>query len=185
VCGCPGGCPGCSNPELWKRRSEFEISVSELVNLIKKIAASHTIDGFTITGGEPMAQPEELAGLITRLKPFSADILLYTGYKYEDLRRQGSDSLDEILNSVAVLIDGRYIEKLHTDGALKGSKNQNVIILNPGYKDCYENYLAAARNQIQNFTTSDGVVSVGIHRRNFASEIYLRINAVGGSNNND
>jgi anaerobic ribonucleoside-triphosphate reductase activating protein len=178
VCGCPKRCPGCGNPELWERSSKYEISVSELKALIGKIAATHKIDGFTITGGEPMAQPGELAQFIAYLKTLSTDILIYTGYKYEDLRRQSSGYIEEILRSAAVLIDGEYIEELNTGARLRGSENQSIVVLNGEYRSEYESYMEASRNQIQNFTASDGVISVGIHRRGFAGEIGIRVNNI-------
>lgn len=184
LCGCPRRCPGCSNPELWEQRLEFEIPVSELESLIKRIATRHKVDGFTITGGEPMAQSEELAGLIAYLQTVSTDILVYTGYKCEELRQQGSRFINEILDSISVLIDGPYIEELNTGVVLRGSENQNIVILNREYEAYYEDYLEEAHNQIQNFTTSDGVISVGIHRREFATEIGLRINNPGGGKSN-
>lgn len=175
VCGCPRRCPGCSNPELWEQRSEYEIAIPELKELIGRIAATQRIDGFTITGGEPMAQPQELAELITYLNKISTDILIYTGYTYEELCKQDSCFIEEILRSAAVLIDGQYIEELNTHVVLRGSENQNIVILNNEYKAYYKNYLETTHNQIQNFTTADGVVSVGIHKRNFRNAIDERL----------
>lgn len=175
VCGCPRRCPGCSNPELWEQKPEYEIAVSELKYLIGSIADSQKIEGFTITGGEPMEQPEELAGLIAYLKTISSDVLVYTGYKYEELRQQESKFIDEILRWAAVLIDGQYVEQYNTDVVLRGSENQNIVILNDEYKAYYENFLETAHNQIQNFTTSDGVVSVGIHKRGFLETLHKKI----------
>ena len=31
----------------------------------------------------------------------------------------------------------------------------------------YQKYLSETHNQIQNFTTADGIVSVGIHKKDF------------------
>ncbi|MPM13472.1 7-carboxy-7-deazaguanine synthase [bioreactor metagenome] len=182
VCGCPRRCSGCSNPELWEQRSEYEITISKLKELIRRIAATQKVDGFTITGGEPMAQPQELAELMDYLKTVSTDILVYTGYKYDELCQHGSGFIEEILRSAAVLIDGQYIEEMNTNVILRGSENQNIIILNSEYKAYYENYLETTHNQIQNFTTVDGVVSVGIHRKDFASEIGSCINEGGKGN---
>ncbi|KGK83905.1 hypothetical protein DP73_19295 [Desulfosporosinus sp. HMP52] len=175
VCGCPRRCRGCSNPELWEQRPKYEITVQELKDVIGSIVSTHKVDGFTISGGEPMAQSQALAELIKYLKTVSADILVYTGYRYEALYKQKSDYIDDILSSVAVLIDGQYIEELNTNIVLRGSENQNIVILNSEYKANYENYLETVHNQIQNFTTADGVVSVGIHHRGFSKALLTRI----------
>lgn len=182
VCGCPRRCPGCINPDLWEQRPEYEITIKGLREVVDGIVSAHKVDGFTISGGEPLAQPEELAELIQYLETVSTDILIYTGYKYEELKEQGSKRIDNILSSIAVLIDGQYVEELNTNITLRGSENQNIIILNSQHKDDYENYLETAQNQIQNFTTSDGVVSVGIHQKDFMSKISSQINK--GANKN-
>lgn len=167
LCGCDRACKGCSNPELWHRRPEFELSIAEIMTLIERIATSHPIDGFTITGGEPMDQAEELAVLLQQLCTISCDILVYSGYKIEELRAAKSTAIDAVLNSIAVLIDSPYIEELNDNSLLRGSSNQNIHILAPSVKASYRDYLARANNRIQNFTTTDGVVSVGIHRAKF------------------
>ena len=118
-----------------------------------------------------MAQPQELAELMSYIKTISTDILIYTGYEYEDLCMQASSFIDEILDSTAVLIDGQYLEALNSNIVLRGSENQNIIILNDAYKNYYKNYLETTHNQIQNFTTINGVISVGIHRSDFVSAI--------------
>lgn len=182
VCGCPRRCRGCSNPELWEQHPEYEITIKGLQEVIDGIASAHKVDGFTISGGEPMSQPEELDELIQYLKTVSADILIYTGYKYEELYEQGSNHIANILSSIAVLIDGLYLEELNTNIILRGSVNQNIIILNSQYKNDYDNYLETTHNQIQNFTTTNGVVSVGIHKKDFLSKINSHIHK-GGSEN--
>lgn len=168
MCGCSRKCKGCSNPELWKRHEEFEVAPEDVFTLIDKVCKNNTIDGFTISGGEPMDQAAELNTLIQTLRSISGDILVYTGYKLEELRARNDISTDSILDSVAVLIDGPYIEELNDDVLLRGSSNQTIHILNDSYRKRYEEYLSNTHNQIQNFTTKDGIVSVGIHHRGFS-----------------
>jgi len=168
LCGCNRACKGCSNPELWVQREELEINVQDVVSLIQKITESHKVDGFTISGGEPFLQSDELLLLLSYLTPISTDILIYTGYRLEGLRELNSKSINGILDSAAVIIDGAYIEGLNNDSVLRGSSNQQIHIMNPSYKARYQQYLANTQNQIQNFTTVDGVVSVGIHRKTFS-----------------
>lgn len=167
VCGCRRACRGCSNPELWEPRPEYEVTADEVMTLVDHIAGTHPADGFTISGGEPMDQAASLAELIPRLKTYSDDILLYSGYRVEELRARGDAPTDAVLSELAVLIDGEYREEENHDVLLRGSANQRIHILNPDMEERYGAYLAAAHNQIQNFITSDGVVSVGIHKRGF------------------
>lgn len=169
VCGCKRGCKGCSNPELWEQKPEFEIPVSKVVELVRSVADTHEVDGFTISGGEPMDQARELAELLSELQAISEDILIYSGYRLSELEERKDPDTDQVLRTAAVLIDGAYIEEENKDVLLRGSANQEIYILNLKLKEKYEKYLAAAHNQIQNFTTSDGVVSVGIHKRGFSS----------------
>ena len=168
VCGCRRGCKGCSNPELWVQKPEYEVTVEDLMSLVRRISDSHKVDGFTISGGEPMDQPEGLSQLITQLSAYSKDILIYTGYRIDELKKREDPATNIILSRTAVLIDGEYREEENIDVLLRGSSNQRIHILIPEMAEGYEKYLASAHNQIQNFTTLNGVVSVGIHRKGFS-----------------
>ena len=168
LCGCRRGCRGCSNPELWEQRPEYEVTVDDIIDLVSRIDEAHEIDGFTISGGEPMDQSEELSQLLLRLSEYSKDILAYTGYRIDELKDRRDPDTDVALSQIAVLIDGEYRESENTDVLLRGSANQRIHILIPEMAEIYENYLSSAHNQIQNFTTSNGVVSVGIHKRGFS-----------------
>lgn len=166
LCGCHRKCRGCSNPELWEEKKEYEISVSQLLELIEQIRNEHKIDGFTISGGEPMNQSDELAVLVDKLRVISADILIYTGYSLEELVNRDPQT-QHVLDKAAVLIDGAYEEEKNDGSLLRGSSNQRIHILNSELKPFYDEFLKCAKNQVQNFTTLDGIVSVGIHRRGF------------------
>lgn len=163
-CGCPRRCNGCSNPELWEFRERYYTSPQIVYELIMQIAGSRPIDGFTITGGDPLYQADDLRQLIALLKNISDDILVYTGYSITEIGV-------EDLCGISVLIDGEYIESRNNNCILRGSDNQNIHILDPKYKEKYEVYLLQNTNRIQNFTTSDGVISVGIHKPNFMNEL--------------
>ena len=165
LCGCSRACKGCSNPELWEQRPEYEVSPIEVCKLIQKIASSHTIDGFTISGGEPMDQASALAELMGLICDVSDDILIYTGFQIEEIRARCDPAMDYVLKKASVLIDGAYIEEQNNGAVLRGSSNQRIHVLSRKYEDRYQQYLAETHNQIQNFTTANGIVSVGIHHR--------------------
>ena len=71
------------------------------------------------------------------------------------------------LRYISILIDGEYIEELNDNSLLKGSSNQQVHILDDRKVEKYSIYFKTETNKVQNFFTSDGVVSVGIHRPDF------------------
>lgn len=167
LCGCDRTCKGCSNPELWQPRPEYEVSVEKVYGLIQQVSAGHMIDGFTISGGEPMLQAAELVSLIRLLKGISTDILVYSGFQIEELRESKDQAIGEVLSNIAVLIDGAYVEEKNDGSVLRGSSNQRVHLLSERHRDLYAQYMSKAHNQIQNFTTTNGIVSVGIHHRGF------------------
>lgn len=163
-CGCPRRCQGCCNPELWEVREKYKTTPQIIYELVLRVVREHPVDGFTITGGDPMYQPEALRELVELLRNVSEDILVYTGYELRELSQR-------YLEGIAVLIDGEYIETRNSNCILRGSDNQMLHILDERYREKYERYLASVRNEIQNFMTADGVISVGIHRPDFVNEL--------------
>lgn len=156
--GCHHHCKGCSNPELWDQPEKYHVSVNTVMALVNSIAEQHQVDGFTLTGGDPMEQADELPPLLERLSAISKDILVYTGFLYDEIRDK------DVLKFISVLIDGPYQEDRNHGQKLIGSDNQVIYYLNPEVEEKYRNYLADGESKIQNFTSVDGVVSVGIHR---------------------
>lgn len=175
-CGCPHKCKGCSNPELWEFQEKYKTSLEAILTLIETIAKEHQVDGFTITGGDPMYQAADLQKLIMHLCKISSDILVYTGYEIEEVPK-------EYLHNISVLIDGRYIEERNNNCILRGSDNQRIHILDSDMGSKYSLYLQNASNQIQNFSTSDGIVSVGIHKPDFLNDLNCKIAMKGLSSN--
>ena len=161
--GCSHRCNGCSNPELWDFIERYNISIDNVIQLIKSIADENSVDGFTITGGDPFEQAEDLEDLLERITEFSSDIIVYTGYDYAFLYSKYSS----VLKKIAVLIEGEYVEEKNNNCFMRGSSNQNIIVLNLKYKELYDEYLRNGENKIQNFTSNDGVISVGIHRKGY------------------
>lgn len=165
--GCKHKCKGCSNPELWNIDEKYYVTIDQVEKLIRKVAKENVIDGFTITGGDPMEQADELADFLEKVKDISEDVLLYTGYEITELT---SDAHKKLLDKVVVLIDGRYEEELNDDSFLRGSSNQTIHILKSRFNDKYHDYMNNNRNEIQNFMINNEVVSVGIHKKDFKFE---------------
>lgn len=168
-CGCPHKCDGCSNPELWSQDEAKNISLETLLDLIRRIVEVNQVDGFTITGGEPFFQHEDLELLLRKLSEWSQDILVFSGYHKEQIEKFST------LKNVAVLIDGPYLKERNFGLALRGSDNQRIHILKPEFEKAYKAYLSADRSKIQNFLEGNSVISVGIHKPDFAERIKMRM----------
>jgi len=171
-CGCPRRCKGCSNPELWELDERYRTTPRDVYRLVKMISDENPVDGFTVTGGDPMYPPNELSRLIPLLRLISEDILVYSGYRIEEIPR-------EQLEGISVLIDGEYIESRNNNCVLRGSDNQRIHILDSSFEGKYADYMSKAENGIQNFMTSDGVISVGIHRPGFIDDLDCNITKKG------
>lgn len=164
VSGCPHRCNGCANPELWEQKPSQDVSMETVINLIEQITANHHVDGFTITGGEPFFQFKDLEKLLQELTKWSSDIVVFSGYTRHEIESFAS------LDNIAVLIDGPYVKKLNQGLTLRGSSNQTIYILNNEYEASYKLYLKEKYSKVQNFLDGDSVISVGIHKPNFAEK---------------
>ena len=165
--GCEHHCKGCSNPELWDTDGKYKTDADTVFGLVRAIADKYTIDGFTLTGGDPFYQVDALRQLLPVLSGFSSDILCYSGYEEDFLRENYPDVIDKL----AVLIDGKYIEDRNNNVFLRGSDNQNIIIIAEKYRLKYEEYIECGHNEIQNFKTRDSVISVGIHGKEYEKDL--------------
>ncbi len=124
--GCPRRCFNCSNPELQNTDAARDISIDDIVSVVRKYADK--IDGVTITGGDPFFQPSELRILTEKLDTLGIDdILIYTGYTLEEIKN--SSELSPVLKYTGVLIDGEYIDAMNDNLGIRGSSNQKIHIL--------------------------------------------------------
>jgi len=155
--GCPRRCEHCISPELQIKENGFDIDVKTLFETIKPYLDK--CDGVTISGGEPFWQAQELHELVTLLRCVVDDILVYTGYELSEIS-------EEYLGGVSAVIDGPYKHELNCGGELPwGSLNQKLHVLDDDkLKEKYALWKKTyPLNTVQNFYSSDGVYSVGMH----------------------
>ena len=128
VQGCPFHCAGCISPDWIPQKTATLYLPSQLA---KVILSSPELTGITISGGEPMLQAAGLVKMIRLIKQQrDVDVICFTGFQYRNLCRfPENNAIHDLLSLVDVLIDGPYIQKLHTDKGLRGSENQNIIHL--------------------------------------------------------
>lgn len=127
VQGCSHGCPGCHNPESQPREGGTAFSIQ---SIYEDICANKLIKGVTFSGGEPFEQPEACAVLAKRLKGDGYDIWAYSGYTFDALKRKSEENpaIRDFLEFIDVLVDGPYVEALHSyELDWRGSSNQRII----------------------------------------------------------
>jgi len=133
------------------------MTVSDIVNFIQKIKGS--IDGFTISGGEPFYQPESLGYLLEALACIKDDIIVFTGYTLEELIGRKDKAVEKALKYCSVLVDGPYI-KANDDGVgMRGSSNQKIRVFN--HHQRYQG-LESVERQIQAVMYGEKVWMIGI-----------------------
>lgn len=87
--------------------------------------------GITFSGGEPFAQPVQLALLAGKIHAAGGNVLTYTGYVIE--RLQSAEMLavpgvGMLLAECDYIIDGPYVAALRSlDLKFRGSSNQRVL----------------------------------------------------------
>lgn len=169
VSGCLKNCNGCANPELHARESGQDISIDMLEKLIETLPG--TPSALTVTGGEPFEQAEELAELCEWFThKYGDDILVYTGYTMEQLQSYQNSEINAVLNSIAALVDGEYIEQFNTGNKIKGSDNQRLFVLRKKYSKeyCALDAICGDQRTIQLFAAGDGgVITTGFERKDF------------------
>lgn len=123
VQGCHHNCLGCHNPESHDINGGY---VKEIAEILKEIDENPLLDGITLSGGEPMLQVETLIELSKEVKKRNLNIILYSGYTYEQI----IDDVNKksLLELCDMLIDGKFeLEKRSLSLLYRGSSNQRLI----------------------------------------------------------
>jgi len=128
VQGCPHHCPGCHNPQTWNPDGGREVDTK---TLIADFCKNQLLDGITLSGGEPFAQPEACAELARAAQAHGMSVWVYSGYTYDELLLRPEAA--QLLEVCDVLIDGPFIQEQRTLALpWRGSRNQRVIWLKGG-----------------------------------------------------
>lgn len=125
--GCPHHCPGCHNPESHAMDGGYEVTAERV---LEEFGKNPLLKGITLSGGDPIVQAGELVELCRQVHALGKDVLLYTGYTYEELQQMAQERPDitRLLAEVDTLVDGRFIlAQRDLTLTYKGSRNQRII----------------------------------------------------------
>ena len=129
--GCTLACPGCFNPETHSHAEGELHEVGELLDWLAGLEES--IEGVTLSGGEPLQQPQAVAKLVRGLEKTTLSTVLFTGYEWQEAL--SIDQGPEILAKVDAVVSGRYDQNAHrVNRALVGSGNQRLHLVSSRYR---------------------------------------------------
>ncbi len=145
--GCSIHCKGCINQHLW----EFGIGKDITAEGVFKLAKD--VEGITLHGGEPLDQSDGLLEIIKLFKANNKTVILFTGYKYNELSKK---SQKESWRLSDLVVSGRYIEeKRNIYLQFRGSTNQRVY----RHKGPYKKYVLNDDKTVAIFRINNGVLT--------------------------
>ncbi len=121
--GCRHACPGCHNPQSWDFSGGVEMDLDEIMEIVRE----EDFD-VTLSGGDPLYNPEAVRELSRRVVDAGHKVWLYTGFTIEEI--ESDPRLADALEFIDTIVDGPFIEALRdTDLLFRGSSNQRIIPL--------------------------------------------------------
>lgn len=125
VQGCPHHCPGCHNPES----HDFAGGrVEDTDSLLLPLKKNPLLDGLTLSGGEPMCQPEGCRILAEAAHQARMNVWCYTGYTWEELLAEHDPARMALLDQVDVLVEGPFLlSERSLELKYCGSRNQRLV----------------------------------------------------------
>lgn len=121
LAGCNHRCPGCHNPQSWDSNGGIPMTLEEIMEVVREEDFN-----VTLSGGDPLFNPESTTLLIKALKEDGRNVWLFTGYTWEQI--MATPNLKSAISQADVIVDGLFIESLKDrDLLFRGSSNQRLI----------------------------------------------------------
>ena len=122
--GCLHHCPGCHNPGTWALDGGREMTVSALLDVLDR--SDGIVSGVTVSGGEPLLQPDDVGRFLAGCKERRLHTVLFSGYVYEDALKLAG--VRPLFDYVDLMVDGPFRQELKNQELLfRGSSNQRLI----------------------------------------------------------
>lgn len=122
--GCPHNCPGCHNQASIPYDGGTVLDIDVVIDDI----LARDLKKVTFSGGEPMIQAKALYQIAKVLKEHDYNLWSYTGYTMDALLKHRDPYVRKLLETLDILIDGRFILAERSIATLfRGSRNQRII----------------------------------------------------------
>ncbi|MGY0020622.1 4Fe-4S single cluster domain-containing protein [Streptomyces sp. YJ-C3] len=170
VQGCPLACAGCMSRHTWDPGGGHDVTVERLARVWQR-ALADGYDGLTVSGGEPLEQPEALGALLDTADRVrrdvgraEADLLVYTGWEETEIAASPSAVL--ALRHADAVVTGRYRAGEPTRLVWRGSANQRLTPRTARGRRRYGPHLDRRTDhpELQIQVTEDAVHIIGVPR---------------------
>lgn len=165
--GCPLSCDGCFNTAFQPFITRHLIDPDAMATMITSVP---DIEGVTYTGGEPMMQAHALFSLSLKLKEKGLTIVCYSGFTHGELRESDDPWIARLLDTVDVLVDGRYDRDMKRNLMWRGSSNQRVHFLTSTYAG-YEPMLNEDLTEMELVVGNQGFAATGFLQLEVLAEL--------------
>jgi anaerobic ribonucleoside-triphosphate reductase activating protein len=134
VAGCARRCRECIAPDLLSRDAGTPIAVATLA---EQVLAVESVDGITLSGGEPFEQAAALVVLIDMLREQLPQLsaMAFSGRTLGWLRQRGTLAQRLLIERLDILVDGPYVPERHISARWRGSSNQCVHFLTDRHRE--------------------------------------------------
>src|ERR1044072_5271418 len=168
VQGCAIRCAGCVSLDTWDPGAGRSVSLDALAQIVDE-AVLDGCAGVTLSGGEPFDQAPAVRALIPALREAGRihrvrlAVLGYSGYAIRRRRRVHPLTL-ALLDGV---VAGPFVDARPTDLALRGSANQELVVLSELGRERYGDLVDARPRKppFQVAVSGRAITMIGIPRR--------------------
>jgi len=103
--GCPKRCFMCHNASTQPLEGGY---IEKMDNLVNDWRKNPLLSGITVSGGEPFIQPEAVLYLVRKAKETDLNVVLYSGFYYDELLKMNNEYIKSLLEEADYLIDGPF-----------------------------------------------------------------------------
>lgn len=163
VQGCSLGCAGCMSRDTWDSAGGRVLPVAEVVGILASAYdEDEALTGLTISGGEPLEQPDAVRAVLRWLRAElpAVDSLLYTGWSLGRVRRDAGWAL----GAVDALVPEPYVAHRAPGGRWRGSANQPLLLLSELGRQRHSDAVAAEGSDLQVLVVDGRLTVIGVPR---------------------
>ena len=107
------------------------------------------------------------------IRPRGMTVVCYTGFTLHELRSKHRADIDRFLESVDILIDGRFVRDLAAPLRWRGSRNQQIHFLSEAYRHLEDS--SDDMSRIEFLVSQNEFTTTGVWPEDFLQQVILAL----------